>query len=82
MGPTDGRIFGIRGEKVAHLFIDIQSAYGIEGLTFHDTRHEAITRLSKKLSALELAAAVGHKNVNQLLTYYNESATDIAKKLD
>ena len=53
----------------------------IENLTFHDTRHEAITRLSKKLHVLELARMVGHKDIRKLMIYYNESAEDIADKL-
>lgn len=54
---------------------------GVKNLHFHDTRHEAITRLSKKLNVLELARMVGHKNLKMLMVYYNESAADIAKKL-
>ncbi|MGH1361024.1 MAG: tyrosine-type recombinase/integrase [Burkholderiaceae bacterium] len=53
----------------------------IDNLTFHDTRHEAITRLAKKMTVLELARAVGHRNINQLLTYYEESASEIADRL-
>jgi hypothetical protein len=29
----------------------------------------------------ELARMVGHRDLNQLLVYYNESAEEIAKKL-
>ncbi|OJA22001.1 tyrosine-type recombinase/integrase [Burkholderia ubonensis] len=50
-------------------------------LTFHDTRHEAITRLAKKLQPLDLARMTGHTNLNELLTYYNETAADIAARL-
>lgn len=53
----------------------------IENLTFHDTRHEAITRLAKKLHVLDLARMVGHKDIRKLMIYYNESAEDIAGKL-
>lgn len=53
----------------------------IEGLTFHDTRHEAITRLASIFNPLELARVVGHSNVNQLLTYYNATADDLAMRL-
>lgn len=52
-----------------------------ERLTFHDTRHEAITRLAKKLQPLDLARMTGHTNLNELLTYYNETAADIAARL-
>ena len=59
----------------------IRNKAGVIGLTFHDSRAEAITRLSKKLSVLELAKMIGHKNINELQTYYRESADDIAGKL-
>lgn len=50
-------------------------------LHFHDTRHTAITRLAKKLQVMDLARMTGHRNINELLTYYNESAESIALKL-
>lgn len=53
----------------------------IEGLHFHDTRHEAITRLARRLEVLDLARMTGHRNINELLTYYNESAESIAQRL-
>ncbi|WP_282433170.1 tyrosine-type recombinase/integrase [Massilia oculi] len=63
------------------LFRKAKKAAGIEGLTFHDTRHEAITRLAQKLDVLDLARMVGHTNINQLRTYYNPTAEDIASRL-
>lgn len=54
----------------------------VAGLTFHDTRHEAITRLAKKLHPLDLARMTGHTNLQELMTYYNESAADVAAMLD
>ncbi|WP_417455880.1 tyrosine-type recombinase/integrase [Kordiimonas sp.] len=53
----------------------------IENLHFHDTRHEAITRLSKKLDVLALARTVGHRDLKSLMIYYNESATKLAQML-
>jgi integrase len=50
-------------------------------LHFHDTRHEAISRLAKKLHPLELARMTGHNNINELLTYYDEDPAAIAMKL-
>lgn len=64
------------------LFRRVRDRAKIEGLTFHDSRHEAITRLSATLSPLQLARAVGHSNLSQLLTYFDESAEDIAARLD
>lgn len=53
----------------------------IENMHFHDSRHEAITRLAKKLHVLDLARMTGHKDIRKLMIYYNESAEDIASKL-
>ena len=54
----------------------------LKGVTFHDTRHEAIYRLAKKFEVLELAKITGHHNINQLLTYYNPTPDELAAKLD
>ena len=54
----------------------------IEGLTFHDTRHESLTRLSKKIDVLDLARMVGHRDLKSLMIYYNATASEIAKRLD
>src|SRR5690606_1820058 len=53
----------------------------VEGATFHDARATALTRLSKKLSILELARMVGHRDPRSLMIYYRESAANIARKL-
>ena len=53
----------------------------IKDLHFHDTRHEAITRLAKKLEVLDLARMTGHKDLKQLMIYYNATAEDLADKL-
>jgi integrase len=82
--PTDeeGPIFGMASSTLSTHFKRIVNYTGIEGLTFHDTRHEAITRLAKKFDVLDLARAVGHKNISQLQVYYNQSAEELAKLLD
>lgn len=74
--------FGIKPATLDALFrVARDERTDIKGLTFHDTRHEAITRLAKKLHVLDLARAVGHQDIRELQTYYNESADDIASKL-
>jgi integrase len=59
----------------------LRDASGLSGFRFHDTRHTAITRLAKKLNPFELARMTGHKDLKMLLSYYNESADEIARKL-
>jgi integrase len=73
--------FDITVRQKDALFRKLCAKAGIEGLHFHDSRHTAITRLATKLTVLELARMVGHRDLNQLLVYYNESAEEIAKKL-
>jgi integrase len=53
----------------------------IEGLTFHDLRATAATRLAKVLHPLQLAKMFGWKDLKHALIYYRETADDIAAKL-
>lgn len=59
---------------------------GLNGvITFHDTRHEAITRMVHRyqLPVEILAKITGHKDIKTLInTYYNPSASEIAKMLN
>ncbi|WPY93195.1 site-specific integrase [Limimaricola variabilis] len=64
------------------LWRKIRSRAKVEGLNYHDSRHEAITRLARKLDVLALARMVGHKNISQLQSYYNETAEELARRLD
>ncbi|MGI9573857.1 tyrosine-type recombinase/integrase [Alloalcanivorax xenomutans] len=51
-------------------------------ISFHDSRHEAITRLAQKLNIMELARMVGHRDPRSLMIYYNATASEIAARLD
>lgn len=74
--------FGITAASVDALFRKARDERtNIVDLHFHDTRHEATTRLAKKLHVLDLARVTGHKDIKKLMIYYNESAEDIADKL-
>jgi integrase len=51
-------------------------------LTFHDLKHTAMTRLSKRLDPWELAKMTGNKDMNLLLrVYYKHDPEETAKKL-
>lgn len=60
----------------------------VENLHFHDSRHYAITRLCKMrnakgnpmFTALEVARIVGHRNLNELMTYYEEDVEELATR--
>ncbi len=62
-------------------FEKMRNRIGIKDLHFHDTRHEATTRLAKKLHVLDLARVTGHSNINELMTYYNKDARELADLL-
>lgn len=82
LNPGTGRIFPMPQASAGVIFRRAVALAGIEGLTFHDARHTATTRLAGKLDMLTLARMTGHKDPRQLLLYYNPTAHDIAKKLD
>lgn len=63
------------------LFRKARDKCGIEGVTFHDSRANAATMLSRHLDILELARALGHSDLKKLMIYYRKSAEDIAAGL-
>jgi integrase len=80
--PWHDPAFNLRSDTLDVLWRRIRDQALVTGLVFHDSRHTAITRLARKLDVLDLARMVGHRNLSQLLGYYNASAADIAKRLD
>ena len=75
------KLIGLDARSLDTLFRRVRDRTEIENLRFHDSRHEAITRLAQKLEPLELARMVGHKNLNMRLIYYNQTAEQLAQKL-
>lgn len=63
------------------LFRKARDAAGVVDLHFHDSRTEAIFRLSKVFDVLELARQIGHRDIKSLMYYYQADAADLAKKL-
>ncbi len=69
MSNKEGQVFGLAPDRIAVLFMRLVQNAAIDDLHFHDSRHKAVTRLARKLSVLELARVIGHKNLSQLMTY-------------
>lgn len=63
------------------LFRKARDRAQVEDLHFHDSRAEAIWRLSKKLDVMELARVIGHRDIRSLMLYYAVSADDLADRL-
>lgn len=82
MGPQrQGDVFGITANTVSTLFRRCVRKCHIENLRFHDTRHEACTRLAQLIPVLDLAKMLGHRNIRSLMIYYDPTPTEIANKL-
>lgn len=62
-------------------FRKMRAKAGLPDLHFHDSRHEAICRLAQVFDVLDLARISGHRNINELLTYYHADAHTLAAKL-
>jgi integrase len=82
--PEEGQpLFQMTAATLDALFRKARERAGVEGTTFHDTRHLAITRLAKKFpNVLDLARMTGHKDLRKLQIYYNETAEKMADLLD
>lgn len=71
--------FTISAQSLDALFRKVRDRNLIEDLHFHDSRADALTRLSKKMDVMRLAKISGHRDLSQLLNaYYRETAADIA----
>lgn len=79
----DGRIFPISQSLVIQAWGHACKRAGLVDLRFHDSRHEALSRMAERggLSVLELAAVSGHKTLQMLKRYTHLHASDLAQKL-
>lgn len=76
-----GPAFGLTDDLRDALYRKVRAKTPHKDIHFHDTRGEAIWRLSKKLDVMQLARVVGHQDLKSLMHYYNETAADMAKRL-
>jgi len=78
----NGKVFWVRPKTVTAAFKRACDRAEIEGLRFHDLRHEAVSRLFEKgLNPMEVSAISGHKTLQMLKRYTHLKAEDLAKKL-
>lgn len=78
----DGLVFPVTIEALKQAYKRAVARAGIKDFTFHDLRHDALTRLAKLgLSVLELRAISGHATANMLQRYVSIDAGDLAIKL-
>lgn len=81
----DGRVFWwwAASDSFSKRWRRLCKAAGIDGLRFHDLRHEATSRLFEKgvFDSMEVASITGHKTLQMLKRYTHLKAEDLARKL-
>jgi integrase len=82
MGEAAQRVIPVHSGTLDMTFRRAKIAAGLADLRFHDSRREAATMMSKKLSnVLELGAVTGHRSLAVLRDYYRPNAGELADKL-
>jgi len=81
---TEGEVFSYSAAGLKSVWRLMNISLGIKNLHFHDTRHEACSRLFElgTLDIMEVAAITGHKSLAMLKRYTHLSAAKLVKKLD
>lgn len=78
----DGQVWTYTQEGLRASYNKAVKHADIKGLTFHDLRHEATSRLFEKgLNPMQVAAITGHKNMQMLKRYTHLKAEDLVKLL-
>ncbi len=78
----DGKVWSMKPDSISQAFERVCASAGVEGLTFHDLRHEATSRLFEKgLNPMEVAAITGHKTLQMLKRYTHLRAEDLVGRL-
>ncbi|MDT8376419.1 MAG: site-specific integrase [Mariprofundaceae bacterium] len=78
----DGHVFGIGSKSISYTFQSVCKAADVDGLRFHDLRHEATSRMFEKgLDASRVKAITGHKTWAMLDRYTHHKIEDLADLL-
>ncbi len=78
-----GQVLPAERLTIYHAFRAAVLRAGISDFTFHDVRHESLSRLAERgdFSVLEMAAISGHKTLSMLKRYTHLQAEKLAAKL-
>lgn len=80
---NDARVVPMNEGTLEVYFRKAVKAEGIIDMHFHDSRREALTRISKKITNIaELARASGHSGTRSLMVYFAPDVTEMADQLD
>ena len=79
--PTEIFVFSVSQKTAGNILLNCFKKLGIVDLHFHDTRHEAISRLAKIYGILDLAKIAGHSSVEYLLTYFQPTIYELIDRM-
>ena len=78
----NSRLFSVSESALARFWIQARKEAKVEGLRWHDLRHEALSRMaSKGLNIEQLQAQAGYTTPTMILRYFPVCYQDIADKL-
>ena len=80
-GWDEASVFGMKPQSLDAMFRKYRDKAGLSGFTFHDSRRNAATRISKLVDPLMLTRIFGWKDPKMVMTYYAPSAEEMAKQL-
>ena len=77
------RVFKLSDVSITQAFIKTCQKANIEGLTFHDLRHEGVSRLFERtdLDIMEIKSISGHKTLQMLARYSHLRAYKLVDRL-
>jgi integrase len=79
---AQGRIVNIHRDNISGAFAVACVTCGISGLTLHDLRHEATSRLFEKgFNMMEISTITGHKSLSMLKRYTHLRPSDLLARL-
>ena len=80
---TEHLMLGRNADQVSALFRKMKKKAKLDHKRFHDSRHEATTRLAKRIpNVVVLSAITGHKELKMLKRYYNPTVTESGSYLN
>ena len=76
-------VFGVSASTRDAIFRRAKNTAGVDGFTFHDTRHTAATRLARSgvFDVLTLCKVFGWSDPKMAMVYFNPTANDLADLL-
>lgn len=79
----DGTVIPVERMTLYHVFAAALKRAKVTNFTFHDLRHEGLSRLAERgdFSVLEMSAVSGHKTLQMLKRYTHLQAEKLAEKL-